>query len=269
MKHIRKFNEELEPEKYRRAGSRLTTKFKEERGAKLIDYADEKEFGVYQINASMVPRNQGRQLYVNMSFTRPKAELFFMKPKGDAEDLVKEWKEGGSALYFDISFSFKPLRREVNAKNYLRNVDGVYSNMRMFSLRVKLCDWDMGLEEWNVDQDTGKSFIGTENEHGLYEMFENNYDPCIYLASTGESQYGIFADRQSALKFKRELPGMLEPLENEILELFSVVGAQASDYEKLMSLFPKISINGLYESIAKETTHTNYENRWFAGNQLA
>ena len=43
MKHLKRFDEELKPETYRRAGRSLQNRFKEERGAKLIDYGNKQE----------------------------------------------------------------------------------------------------------------------------------------------------------------------------------------------------------------------------------
>ena len=57
MKHLKRFDEELNPSTYRIAGQRLIRKFKEERGRKLIDYGNEQQFGFYNMYVGNINTN--------------------------------------------------------------------------------------------------------------------------------------------------------------------------------------------------------------------
>lgn len=279
MKHLKRFDEELKPETYRRAGRSLQNRFKEERGAKLIDYGNKQEFGTYNIIFATDGSVNGSVVILSdAKVTKPSAEFTFQpqwKNKFDnngklideiksAEELVKAWKEGECELAFNISFRFIATEE---AKLKTKNTDiRDYRGAPVFSFDVTLNDFQYGLEEWNSEADPGE-------EHDLFEMFETEFFPQITLAKpkTPMGGYGIFADRQSALLFKRSLPNLVEKFDDQIQEIVSVIGGESEHIERIKSLFQKVSLNGLYED-SYGTEHTKgvkLSHRWFAGARIA
>ena len=278
MKHLRRFDEELDPTTYRRAGQRLIGKFKEERGGKLIDYGNEQEFGFY----NMYFCNNNGKIGSPIKVTNPKAKFYFgsfdqssfdgdanlsIKHKS-AEDLVSSWKKGDE-LAFTISFNFMPT--EEAKKQTDHSTLKQYSGVPMFSFRVSLSDWMDGLDEWNTDQETGDRVTGPE-EHDIYDMFENTFHNVMITLERPVDKYnfGVFADRASAFKFKKELPKLIEPFEDQIHDIISVIGGESEHIEKIMDLFKKITLNGLYDDDTKAKARNNdFSNRWFIDNIIA
>ena len=272
MKYLKRFNEELDPKTYRRAGYELSGKFKEKRASELLDYADEKEFGFYNMHFANANSIIGKG---TTKFTKPTAKFYYeainqpSNPNSgeiiilnkSPEDLIRSWKDGGD-LAFTISFTFQPSQGGKRVHKELQK-----SRVPMFSIRVELSDWYDGLESWNEDQDTGESLIGTPNEHDTYDMFVNSFNPRLTLEQPAEDKwfFGIFSDRKSALKFKRELPKMIEPFEGHILDIISALGADSEHYEKIMENLGKISINSLYDEEAESYIP---KSRWFNGNRM-
>ena len=141
----------------------------------------------------------------------------------------------------------------------------------MFSFKVQLSDWLDGLDEWNTDQDTGDIITGPE-AHDIYDMFENSFHNVEITLERPVDQYnfGVFTDRASAFKFKKELPRLIEPFEGHIHDIISVIGGESEQIEKIMDLFKKITLNGLYDDDAKAKAKNNdYSNRWFDYNVIA
>jgi hypothetical protein len=66
MKYLKNFNEELKPDTYRSAASKLSYYNKDIRSNTLYDYADEKEFGFYNLSTE---RYEYQSTY---EFTDPK-----------------------------------------------------------------------------------------------------------------------------------------------------------------------------------------------------
>lgn len=277
MKHLKRFNEELNPTTYRRAGTQLINKFKEERGGKLVDYGNEKEFGFY----NMYFCNNNGKIGSPIKVTNPKAQFYFGsfdtgsfdngKPSirhKSAEELVSSWKKGDE-LAFTISFSFiatEESKRQIEHSGLKKS-----SGVPMFSFKVQLSDWLDGLDEWNTDQDTGDIITGTE-AHDIYDMFENTFYNVEITLERPVDQYhfGVFTDRASAFKFKKELPRLIEPFEGHIHDIISVIGGESEQIEKIMDLFKKITLNGLYDDDAKAKAKNNdYSNRWFDYNVIA
>lgn len=269
MKHLKRFDEELDPKTYRIAGYELAGKFKEKRASKLLDYADEQEFGFYNMHFA------NENICKGTKFTKPTAKFYYQavnQPSspgsGDIiilnkspEDLIRSWKDGGE-LAFTISFTFQPSQE---GKKFHKELEK--SRVPMFSIRVELSDWYDGLESWNEDQSTGESLIGTPEESDAYDMFVNSFNPRLTLERPAEDKwfFGIFSDRKSALKFKRELPKLIEPFEEHILDIISALGADSEHYEKIMENLGKISINSLYDD---EAESYGPKSRWFNGNRM-
>ena len=72
---------------------------------------------------------------------------------------------------------------------------------------------------------------------------------------------GIFSDRASALKFKKELNSLIDPHKEKVMELLSCVNASADDIEDFEDRINKISLNHLF-SVDEKTTN------WFTYNEL-
>jgi hypothetical protein len=278
MKHLRRFDEELDPTTYRRAGQRLIGKFKEERGGKLIDYGNEQEFGFY----NMYFCNNNGKIGSPIKVTNPKAKFYFgsyeqnsfdgegnisIKHKS-AEELVSAWKKGDE-LAFTISFSF--MATEESKRQNDHNILKDYRGVPMFSFRVSLSDWLDGLDEWNTDQETNELITGPE-AHDIYDMFENSFHNVMITLErpVHKYQFGVFTDRASAFKFKKELPKLIEPFEGHIHDIISVIGGESEQIEKIMELFKKITLNGLYDDDTKAKVRNNdFSYRWFSDNIIA
>ena len=280
MKHLRRFDEELKPQTYRNAGRGLMNKFKEERGGKLIDYGNEQEFGFYNIYFA---NNNGKIGSAPLKFTNPKADFFFQSvgkesfdangnisiTQKSAEDLVSAWKQGKDELGFTISFRFMATEEAKTQAEHsaLKQWNGT----PIFSFRVHLSDWFDGLDEWNTDQETGELITGPA-AHDIYDMFENTFHSAeITLERPADKHwFGVFADRASALKFKRELPRLIEPFEGHIHDIISVIGGESEQVEAIMDLFRKITLNGLYDDNAKaRVANSDFTKRWFNYNVIS
>jgi hypothetical protein len=277
MKHLKRFDEELRPQTYRRAGTQLINKFKEERGGKLVDYGNEKEFGFY----NMYFCNNNGKIGSPIKVTNPKAQFYFgefdensfdgdgklsIKHKS-AEELVSSWKKGDE-LAFTISFSFmatEEAKRQTDHSGLKQ-----YNGTPMFSFKVQLSDWMDGLDEWNTDQVDGNLITGPE-AHDIYDMFENSFNVEITLERPlNKYHFGIFTDRASAFKFKKELPKLIEPFEGHIHDIISVIGGESEQIEKIMDLFKKITLNGLYDdNNTIKVRNNDYSPRWFGYNVIA
>ena len=291
MKHLKRFDEELRPQTYRTAGQRLISKFKEERGRKLIDYGNEQQFGFYNMYVGNTNGKLGMGGGDPQKFTNPKATFYFnsisenfygsgpaaLVENKTAEELVKSWKEGRSALAFTISFRFHAT--EESKINIKHDIMKDYKGTPMFSFRVELSDWYDGLDEWNTDQDTGDMIVGDE-AHDIYDMFVNSFHyPHITLERPDDKYYfGIFSDRVSANRFvKNDLPRLLEPFEGHIHDIISAIGGDPEHIDKIKELFPSpeslfgsISVNGLYDDDRKASaSNSNFANRWFSDNVIS
>ena len=277
MKHLKRFDEELDPNTYRSAGKKLINKFKEERGAKLVDYGNEKEFGFY----NMYFCNNNGKIGKPIKVTNPKAQFYFgefdihsfdgdgklsIKHKS-AEELVSSWKRGDE-LAFTINFSFMATEEAKRQTNHsgLKQINGV----PMFSIKVQLSDCMNGLDEWNIDQETGEVITGPE-AHDIYDLLENSFcNEMTLQRPLNKNHFGIFTDRASAFKFKKELPKLIEPFEGHIHDIISVIGGESEQIEKIMDLFKKITLNGLYDDDNTISVRNNdYSPRWFGYNVIA
>ena len=75
--------------------------------------------------------------------------------------------------------------------------------------------------------------------------------------------YGIFADRQSARKFILNLPSLLNPHKEKIMNLLMIIGGGGDEVEDIFDSFNKIRINAIYqdENIKGGNLHKN----WYRG----
>jgi hypothetical protein len=180
---------------------------------------------------------------------------------------VSSWKQGDE-LAFTISFSFmatEEAKRQTDHSGLKQ-----YNGTPMFSFKVQLSDWMDGLDEWNTDQVTGELITG-KDAHDIYDMFANSDNVEITLERPlNKYHFGIFTDRASAFKFKKELPKLIEPFEGHIHDIISVIGGESEQIERIMDLFKKITLNGLYDDNNTIRVRNNdYSPRWFGYNVIA
>lgn len=272
MKHLRRFEERLDTKTYRKAGAELIRKFQAPRGKALIDYANEKEFGFYKMKYG------NRNIMFEGQFTKPQVRFYcqplipptqgdeFKVVCKDAEELVKFWLDGGE-LAVTMCFMFMPTEK---TKAEQPSIFSSYKNANqfpMFSIKLKISDWYDGLDEWNTDQDTGERIEpGADANH----LFENSFYPHLCIEKPDDRYcFGIFADRASALKFKRELPKLVEPYLPNVFDIISVVGGDSEHYERIAGLFDKISLNGLYDDSKYTVGAGDMSSIWFINNVVS
>ena len=85
MKYLKLFNEELNPNPYMRAANRLSYYNKTTRSSALHDYADEKEFGFY--NMTFGNNENSSSFFVNQKFTNPKISRIYYGKNSEANIL--------------------------------------------------------------------------------------------------------------------------------------------------------------------------------------
>ena len=75
MKHLKRFDEELDPQKYIRVGNKLKNLGKTSRGSKLVDYGFEKAFGFYNVHLGHIS-NDNWSLYT-AKLTNPECKFYY------------------------------------------------------------------------------------------------------------------------------------------------------------------------------------------------
>ena len=279
MKYLKKFNEDLDPDKYIRAGTQLRgMPGGGKRSAALIDYGLEKKYGLYKMHLANTSTILGKDL----TFSNLRCESYFGRPDSSktetfrysAEDLVERWKGGQSPLCITFNFVFQPTeetkdKMTTTINGVLQGNSELYQNP-MFSFEVWFSEWEEGLDIYNWDYDKGEPMTDDAVDiNGLYkwskttlmymkrpEKMYNNNKPYVY--------FGIFSDRSSALKFKRQLNSLLEPHKEKVMELLSCVNAPVDDIERYEDRINKISLNNLFSVDAEK----DYQSKWFTYNNL-
>lgn len=246
MKWIKTF-EELKPETYRNAGRKLKTIIdKRDRGDKLINYGDELEYGFYNMFYGVNDDSLSKK-----KFTKPsvKFDIIMDSVTGDddIEDAVDYWSYGGRNLTFYLTFSFVCEQ-------------GVYSiggkSLPLFSFEVKIAN------ETSVDDDDDESIFELYKENKTLNISIIQPVLDFYDANTngygGARKYkynGIFSDRKSALKFKKELPNLInDEIHGKIQEIFSFLGAETDDVVNCINGILNPSINYLYNENASRNS---------------
>jgi len=272
MKYIKKFNEELDPKTYRSAASKLDYYNKSKSAEKLHDFADEKEFGFYNmtfannspvfiVKDSSFTQAKLTGIYYASTPTKYKDEfkgfngmLYGRDPEMLAEDLVERWKLGQDGLNISFEFSFKATRETIEKSgrntNFCWNANNpTAKEVKAFNLQIDLSDWYNGLDDWDADarweaENAGEEFTPTT----LIEFY--NWSACyhVMIKNPNDSQYGIFSDRKSAIKFKKWLiTNHLDDIKDAIMNVLRVVGGKSENIEKAVDVFTKIKIQGLYD----------------------
>ena len=274
MKYLKKFNEELKPETYIRAGNQLRNMpgGGEKRSTPLIDYGLEKKYGFYKMHWA----NSSALLGKNLTFTNLKCESHFGRPDSSkietfrysAEDAVELWKKGNHPLCMTFNFVFQPTEetKDKMTSPSKSALGELYQNP-MFSFEVWFSNWEEGLDSYNWDYHTEEPITGDSvvDLNGLYkwtnELTIYKKKPVKMYYSKSYPYFGIFSDRSSALKFKRELNDLLEPHKEKVMELLSCVNAGADAIEEYEDRIKKISLNNLFSVDDKITN-------WFTYNEL-
>jgi hypothetical protein len=284
MKHLKHFNEELNPEKYIRAGSKLKYLGKTSRGSKLVDYGFEKAWGFYNVHLGHI--SDGNWSLYTGKLTNPECKFYYGTPywqgpqnnqtstlikTHDEEDLLKNWTDGREPLSFTLEFT---MQLSEESRLYLTSSGRLskdYSNrMPLFALNVVLSHWTDGLREYNYMEDPGDGEYlkpGDENYHDVSMMYKNTNDVSLTLMPLFTKNYfGIFSDRKSAVKFKKELPRLVDTHKSQIMDILSLVSGDTDDLEDILSLIYNMSANHLYQDDIPKNNIANtnsLKNTWF------
>ena len=258
MKHIKKYNEELKPDTYIRAGSTLRRYGKETKASALIDYGYEKKYGFYNAHISYLDI---ANIFTGQ-ITNPNCNFYFGLPEFTNrqlvndnitdEELVSSWKNGQSELGFTLEFRFtssESLKSKVPQGLKLRSE--IQYNFHLFTIYVSLSDWYDGLEEYNYLEEKDRYVKPDDPDYtDLFGLYQNTKHIYMHLTPNlllNKGVYGIFSDRQSALKFRRQLPELISQHKGKIMDILSIIGGDSSDLEDIIESFSKIRINSLYQ----------------------
>jgi hypothetical protein len=126
-------------------------------------------------------------------------------------------------------------------------------------MTVCLSDWEDGLDEYNYEY--------TNSTIDIIELYDISRIVDIRLSKLMDKNiYGIFADRQSANKFRRNLPKLIEPHKGKIMDLLSILSADTDNLEDILESFSKIRINSLYQD--ENVKGANLDKIWYKGSAL-
>ena len=282
MKYLKHFNEELKPETYITAGNSLKYYGKHTKGNKLVDYGYEKGHGFYNAHIQYV----GLSPVYTGKITNPICKFYYGTPQWDGphtgnsklvntnlseEQLVSDWKNGNGPLSFTLEFRFTPSEelkselKKLSDDDKLKFAINHWHSFHLFTMNVSLSGWNEGLKYYNYIEDDDE-FIepGDPNYIDLIDLYQNTKSLSIRLSRLMDKGiYGIFADRQSALKFKRNLPSLINPHKEKIMNLLSIIGGGAEELEDIFESFDIIRINSLYQS--EDIKGVNLHNTWYKG----
>ena len=281
MKHLKHF-EELNPQKYIRAGSKLSTLGKTSRGSKLVDYGYEKSWGFYNAHiGNMCDSSWG--VYTG-KLTNPSCEFHYGLPQWngpqtnktstlirtiDEEDLLKNWTDGRETLSFTLELKMQlseESRLDMMSKNKIVKSWSSYNKIPLFALHVELSDWSDGIREYNyMEEDNEYLKPGDDDYHDVSMMYANtNHIMLTLMPLFTKDYFGIFADRKSALKFKRELPKLVDPHKSKIMDILSLVSGSTDNLENIIGKIYNMSINYLYQDeVPRGSGSSAYRDSWF------
>ncbi len=287
MKYIKKFNEELDSRTYRNAAGKLDYYNKTSRASKLLDFADERDFGFFNMNWG----NANNALIADkMSFTQPTLKGIYYCDAGKvkqennslgygknaemmAEELVENWKNGNSGLCITYEFSLKATRETLNnlrkkgsVSNFTYSATSQNPTMVIpFLLELTLSEWYGGVVEWDEDARYDAEQAGEEfTPSTIASLYEWTRTSNIYLQQPESGRFGVFSDRKSAIKFKTWLiKNQLEDkIKDSIMNVLRIVGGTSDNIEDAIDEFTKISIQGLYDDEILGGG-VNLKQRWF------
>ena len=185
----------------------------------------------------------------------------------DEEDLLKNWVDGRETLSFTLEFTMQlseESRLDMASKG---KIGKSWSNrIPLFALNVELSEWSDGLREYNYFEDIDEYLKpGDDEYHDVSMMYANtNHIMLTLLPLFTKDYFDIFADRKSAVKFKMELPKLIDPHKSQIMDILSLVSASTDNLEKLMDKIYNISVNYLYQDeVPKGLGSSAYRDSWF------
>ena len=289
MKHLKRFNEELKPDTYRKAAWKLRDYNKSKKSQDLLDWADKQEFGYY--NMCLV--NSSSVIAKNDTFTNPKLIGMYYgdvksgernKPiygedilrSSDSEKLanklVNDWKEGRSELAITFEFGFQATSQTKAKHEYLNNPSkysqrwNIGQSVPMFSIELQLSNWYDGIEDWDSDskweaEHRGEEFTPTT----LYDFYKFSAEESLYLKRPNDDQYyGVFTDRGSSSKFLKFLQSSIDDkVKEKIMDVLSIIGGESEDLERILNSFNKVRVHGLYDNEFTGSSNGNLGQKWF------
>ena len=300
MKYLKRFNEELNTRTYRNAAHKLDYYNKSDEASKLLDFADEKDYGLF----NMIWSNRSSVIAKNINFTQPELKgiyyceaskvvaennslIYGKDPEMMAEELIENWKNGRSGLSITFEFSFRATRQALES---IRKSGGGTANFQYresksaspavpFFLELTLSEWYGGVEEWDEDarleaEENGYEFTSST----IASMYDWTKMECLYIhepiVAGIPQKCGVFSDRKSAIKFKNWLLSIVDDkIKDSIMNVLRIVGAKSESIVKAVDEFSKIKIQGLFDNetnFKNTTSHQNLHDRWFGrqGKQL-
>jgi hypothetical protein len=290
MKYIKKFNEELSPQIYRSAAYRLRNYNKDKKSKDLLDWADKKEFGYY--NMTFV--NDSAIIVKNSTFTNPKLiGIYYGRPNTPngvrdnnhnlltltdansevfANKIVNNWKDGSDELCISLEFGLQATNEIKDKHSYLSNPSketqrwNIGQTVPMFCINLELSNWYDGLEEWDADskweaENSGEEFEPTP----LYDFYKYSTEESITLTRpNNQYYYGLFSDRSSASKFVNFIQTTIDgKVKDKIMDILSIVGGETEDLERILKSFSKIRVHGLYDNEVTGSSNGNLSKKWF------
>jgi hypothetical protein len=290
MKHLKRFNEELKPDTYRKAAYKLRDYNKDKKSKDLLDWADKQEFGYY----NMCFVDSSRIIAKNDTFTNPKLiGMYYGNVKtgerskpiyGDdilrhsdsealANRLVNDWKEGRAELAVTFEFGFQATSQTKPKHSYLDNPSKetqrwyIGQSVPMFSIELHLSNWYDGIEEWDGDAKWEAEQRGEEfTPSSLYDFYKWTAEESLYLKRpNAEIFYGVFTDRGSASKFLTFLKSSIDDkVKDKIMDVLSIIGGEAEDLERILNSFTKVRVHGLYDNEFTGSSNGNLGQKWFS-----
>ena len=299
MKYIKKFNEELNPDTYRKVAGRHRSYGKSqsiEKSMKLDDWANLQEFGFYNMHFAC-----GSSKVVTGPFTKPELIGIYYGdvPTGKdvtdtiyvnfinvnnlksgnlieskAEQMIDNWMSGRSSLCITFEFGLKPANETIVASNNHGHLGSGNKSGRWldsvpaFSIELKLNDWDDGIESYDSDakweaENNGEDFTPS-SAADMYEW--NSCENWSIQSPLNKYHSAIFSDRKSAQKFLgffRET--MNSPIVKECIRMpLGIINTTGDQIEKVFKSYEKVRVHGLYdEKIKPLPSGKTYNDYWF------
>ena len=291
MKYIKNFNEELDPKTYRSAAHKLRKYNKDNKSKDLLDWADKKEFGYYNMNFV----NDQTIIAKESTFTNPKLIGIYYggttpngvrdintnllnvndeKSESLANKLVNDWKDGINCLSISLEFGLQATNEVKNKHGHLSNPSketgrwNLGQSVPMFSIELELSNFYEGLEEWDADvkwdaENNGDEYTPTS----LYDFYRDSVGESLTLQRPNDKYYyGLFSDRGSASKFIKFLRKTIDnpddnKVKDKIMDILSIVGGETEDLERILEKFSKIRVHGLYDN--EVTSRNDLSRKWF------
>jgi hypothetical protein len=239
MKWLKTY-EELDPRTYRNAANKLSNWNKSKRSYKLEDWADESEYGIYNMHTAKQYRKDSFTLKEkNSKFTMPtligvyygydpgsELPVNLLKPPygSNREDniekysnkMVQDWENGDAPqLSIMLEFGLKPTketttkdgkelqpsREEFNWKDKRRYLGSVYP---MFRINIVLTEEAYGMDDWyGYSKEEAERAGEYWKEPTIQEFYSDaKWEHLNISRPFTDGYFGIFSDRKSAIKFK-------------------------------------------------------------------